>query len=359
MRIMRVENFVANEACKSDSKQSIPIEMPHTGKVIGEVVDSTEKDISKCVEVANKAYLESWSVLTVKARVAYLRKFLYLVESKYIDELADLIVLGMFPLSATCILITDLFITISTLEHGKTKSEAIAEVNKGNETLDYACSMPQLIQGKILHVSREVKCYDERCPLGVVVSIVPFNFPYMVPFWTIGHILATGNTMVLKPSEKVPLTMYKVAEIWKEAGLPAGVFNIVNGTATAVNALCDHPLVKVVTFVGSSKVADIVSKRCRNMNKRVLALGGAKNHLVAEQDCNVEMASRDVLNSFSGCTGNILYCFNTSNYISRAKVYGRVSFAYNWQERRSIKFYCGCCQKYHSRKWAGSNGIRY
>lgn len=125
----------------------------------------------------------------------------------------------------------------------------------------------------------------------------------MVPFWTIGHAIGTGNTIIVKPSEKVPLTIARVAEIWKEVGLPDGVFNVVHGTADAVNALVDHPLVKCVTFVGTTRIAELLSKRARNMNKRCLALGGAKNHLVAAPDCNPDMTAQDVVNSFTGCTG--------------------------------------------------------
>ena len=125
----------------------------------------------------------------------------------------------------------------------------------------------------------------------------------MVPFWTIPIAIACGNTLVLKPSEKVPLTMTRVMQLFKEAGLPNGVVNLVHGTVDAVNAFCDHPLVKAVTFVGTSRVAELVYKRCRNLNKRVLALGGAKNHLIASPDCNIDMASSDIVASFTGCSG--------------------------------------------------------
>ena len=137
----------------------------------------------------------------------------------------------------------------------------------------------------------------------MVASIVPFNFPFMVPHWTLPIALVAGNTVVLKPSEKVPLTMYKVVELFEKAGFPKGVVNLVNGTREAVEGLIDHPLVRAVTFVGSSPVAEAVSGRCRRLNKRCTALGGAKNHLIALPDCDVEGTSSDVVVSYAGCAG--------------------------------------------------------
>ncbi|KAJ3225143.1 hypothetical protein HDU81_008124, partial [Chytriomyces hyalinus] len=162
-----------------------------------------------------------------------------------------------------------------------TKTEALAEVDKGNETVEYAISLPQLTQGKIADVSRGITCQDAKRPLGVVVSIVPFNFPFMVPMWTLPLVIGLGNTLVLKPSEKVPLTMNRVASLIREAGFPAGVVNIVHGAAETAGLLTSHPDVKAVTFVGTSHVAELIHKQGRALNKRVLALGGAKNHLVA------------------------------------------------------------------------------
>jgi len=240
---------------------------------------SNAQDVNQAVEAAEKAFV-GWSDITVKSRVQILLK-LHALMRDHAGELADLIV----------------------QEHGKTKQEALGDVNKGNETLEYACSMPQLLAGRVLEVSRGVECRDYKKPLGVVASIVPFNFPAMVPFWTMPIAIATGNCIIIKPSEKVPLTMNRIMDFMKQAGLPDGVVQTVNGGVATVNALCDHPKIKAVTFVGSSKVAEIVSKRCANLNKKVLALGGAKNHLVALPDCNVDMTSTDVVNSFTGCAG--------------------------------------------------------
>ena len=160
-----------------------------------------------------------------------------------------------------------------------------------------------MAQGSVLKVSGAVSCQDRKDPLGVVASIVPFNFPFMVPMWTVPIALVMGNTVVLKPSEKVPLTMRRVASLFEQAGFPPGVFNMVQGTRECVESLIDHPDVKAVTFVGSSPIAKIVSTRCRSLHKRCTALGGAKNHLVALDDCDVEGASSDICVSFAGCAG--------------------------------------------------------
>ncbi|CAG8651794.1 27659_t:CDS:10 [Gigaspora margarita] len=277
-----LQNFIDGQyvdPVKASSVKYIPVTTPHTGKIIAQCPVSTAEDVDKAVEVAKKAF-KAWSSRTVKDRVQALIRFHNLLYT-HIEELAELII----------------------LEHGKNKSEAIASISKGAETVEYAISLPQLIQGKILEVSRGVSCQDARVPLGVVASIVPFNFPIMVPFWTLPIAIATGNTLILKPSEKVPLTMNRVVALLKEAGIPDGVVNIVNGTVDAVNAICDHPEIKAVTFVGTSHVANLVTERCQKLGKRVLALGGAKNHLIASPDCNIETTSTDVVNSFSGCAG--------------------------------------------------------
>ncbi|KAI3651553.1 hypothetical protein MP228_002856 [Amoeboaphelidium protococcarum] len=281
-QVVKLQNFVSGQYqdVAGSGENFLQVSTPHDGSVIAQVPLTDASAVDAAIQSAHKAYL-SWSQLTLKSRVAYLTKYLHLVEFKYKDELARII----------------------NLEHGKTIPEAMAEISKGNETLEYAISLQNQKQGNHMEVSRGVFCQDDRLPLGVVASIVPFNFPYMVPFWTIGHVLACGNTLVLKPSEKVPMTMNKVAAIWKEAGLPDGVFTLLNGTRQTVEAIVDHPLVKAMTFVGTSNVAELLYHRCSQLNKRVLALGGAKNHLVAAPDCDVAMTSQDVVNSFAGCSG--------------------------------------------------------
>ncbi len=188
-------------------------------------------------------------------------------------------------------------------ENGKTLPEAIAEVEKSIELTEFACSLPQLVQGEILEVSKGVECRSERYPIGVVASIAPFNFPNMVPHWTMPNAIALGNAMILKPSEQVPISAIRIAELLTEAGLPNGIFNIVNGDRKSVEAICDHKDIDAVTFVGSTKVAKIVYQRATSQNKRVLTLGGAKNYLLVLPDANHEMTSSDVAASMSGCAG--------------------------------------------------------
>ncbi|KAJ3415352.1 hypothetical protein HDV05_005089 [Chytridiales sp. JEL 0842] len=268
-----------NVTLVEDTSKFIPVTTPATGEVIAYAPKSKKEDVDAAVASAKKAF-ESWSNRTVKDRAQIMIRFHQLVV-KHQEELADLIV----------------------LEHGKNRAEALADIAKGNETVEYAISLPQLIQGRTLEVSRGVTCQDNRRPLGVVTSIVPFNFPFMVPMWTLPIAITLGNTLVLKPSEKVPLTMNRTIELLREAGLPPGVVNIVHGAAETATLLVDHPDVKAVTFVGTSYVAELLTMRGRALGKRVLSLGGAKNHLVAYPDCNIEMAAQDIVNSFTGCGG--------------------------------------------------------
>ncbi|ETV92026.1 methylmalonate-semialdehyde dehydrogenase (acylating) [Aphanomyces invadans] len=273
------DNFINGVFTPAKAGGYLNIESPSTGNVIGKVTLSDKTDVDVAVAFAKQAF-GTWSAMTVKARAAIMLKFHELIRH-HVDELADLVV----------------------LENGKNKSEAIASVLKGNETVEYACSLPQLLQGRVLEVSRGITCHETRDPLGIIVSIVPFNFPVMVPLWTVPIALTTGNCVILKPSEKVPATMTRVAQLLAQAGVPPGVFQIVHGQAPPVTALVDHPDVKAVTFVGSSPIAQLISRRCRAIDKRVLALGGAKNHLVALPDAPVDATARDVVASFAGCAG--------------------------------------------------------
>ena len=279
MMTTTVDNYIGGQIVPPSSNQYLDVINPSTSTVIGKVALSTSSDVDSAVSAASAAF-DSWSATTAKARAALMLEFHALVRSNA-EELARLIV----------------------LENGKNMTEALADVAKGNETVEYACSLPQLMQGKIDLVSGGVTCRDRRDPLGVVASIVPFNFPFMVPHWTLPIALVSGNTIVLKPSEKVPLTMYKVIELFEQAGFPKGVVNMVNGTKDVVTSLIDHPLVKAVTFVGSSPVAKSVADRCHTWNKRCTALGGAKNHLIALPDCDIEGASSDIVVSYAGCAG--------------------------------------------------------
>jgi malonate-semialdehyde dehydrogenase (acetylating)/methylmalonate-semialdehyde dehydrogenase len=188
-------------------------------------------------------------------------------------------------------------------ENGKTLTEAVAEVEKSAEVAEFACSLPQIAGGSIMEVSRGVECRDERYPLGVVASITPFNFPVMVPNWTIPIILALGNAMILKPSEQVPFGAGKIAELLAASGLPAGVFNVVHGDKEIVQAICDHPDIPAVSFVGSTQVAQAVYRRATSNLKRALCMGGAKNHLILLPDAAIDMAAQNIVASFTGCGG--------------------------------------------------------
>ncbi|MFB6306569.1 MAG: CoA-acylating methylmalonate-semialdehyde dehydrogenase [Flavobacteriales bacterium] len=273
-----VKNYVKGNFNKN-GQDTMPVISPLDGSTISNVPMSTYDDLDKAVQAASDAFLE-WSGLTIKERVQIFFKYRELLE-KHREELIELI----------------------HIENGKTKAESVAEVNKSIELCEFATSMPQIVTNEIQEVSRGVECRIERKPLGVVSSIAPFNFPLMVPHWTIPNALVLGNCMVLKPSEIVPLSSMRIAELLKEAGLPDGVFNIVNGGQEIVEGICDHPRIKATSFVGSTKVAKIVYKRATSNLKRCVALGGAKNHLIVLPDAHEEMAANNLVTSMSGSAG--------------------------------------------------------
>lgn len=276
---IKVLNYINQSFVEPSSNEYLPILSPTTNCTIGQVALSNSDDVDDAVSAANSAF-PAWSALTMKSRAAVMLKFHGLVRD-HAQELAECIV----------------------KENGKNITEALADVAKGNETVEYACSLPQLACGSNLKVSSKVTCTSTRKPLGVVASIVPFNFPFMVPMWTMPIALVMGNTFILKPSEKVPITMQLVMSLLEKSGLPQGVVNLVQGEKRVVEALIDHTDVKAVTFVGSSPVASIISSRCHALNKRCTALGGAKNHLIALPDCEVVGAASDIVVSYAGCAG--------------------------------------------------------
>lgn len=274
-----VKNFANGNFIETSSSEKLEIINPANGKVISSMSISTASDVDFAVEAAKKAFPE-WSKKTLKERVQVFFKYRSLLQ-EHIEELTEIV----------------------QLENGKTYGEAKAEIEKSIELCEFAVSMPQIVVNEIQEVSRGVECKTERKPLGVVACISPFNFPNMVPHWTVPNALVLGNTLVIKPSELVPLSVVKMAELLKEAGLPDGVFNVVNGGKNVVEALCDHPDIEAVSFVGSTKVAKIVYKRATSNLKRCVALGGAKNHLLVLPDANLEMTASNVVASMSGCAG--------------------------------------------------------
>ena len=274
-----VPNFVGGEFVASHGTESLAKFNPLNGIQIAVVPLSGTADVDNAVRAARKAF-PLWSSVTIKERAQVFYRYKSLLE-KHFDELSVLV----------------------HEENGKTMSEASAEIEKAIEVTEFACSIPQLVTGEILEVSKGVECRIDRHPLGVVASITPFNFPNMVPNWTIPNVLVLGNTMILKPSEQVPLSAIRIAGLLKEAGLPDGAFNVVNGGQAVVEALCDHPGIQAISFVGSTKVAKIVYAKATSRFKRALCLGGAKNHLIVLPDANEAMAASNIAASMSGCAG--------------------------------------------------------
>jgi malonate-semialdehyde dehydrogenase (acetylating)/methylmalonate-semialdehyde dehydrogenase len=279
MKYPAIQNFINGRFVAASTPRTMEVTSPCDGTLLSTVPMSDKSDLDAAVAGAKNAF-PAWSRMPIKERVQVFFRYKYLLE-KHLKELAEL----------------------CSEENGKTYGESVAEIEKCIELTEFATSLPQLITGEVLEVSKGVECRAEHVALGVVASIVPFNFPAMVPNWTIPNALALGNCMILKPSEKVPLCSGKLAELLKEAGLPDGVLNIVHGDVGIVEAICDHPGIEAVSFVGSTKVAKIVYQRATHNYKRCLALGGAKNHLMVLPDAKPEMTAQNVAASMSGCAG--------------------------------------------------------
>ena len=279
MKYPVIQNFINGQFVDAVSARHLEVISPIDGSLLSKVPMSNGKDLNNAVSAAKKAF-PAWSRTPIKERVQVFFRYKNLLE-KHREELSELV----------------------KEENGKTSSEALAEIEKSVELTEFACSLPQLVTGEVLEVSRGVECRTEHVALGVVASIVPFNFPSMVPNWTLPNAIALGNCMIMKPSEKVPLSSGKLAELLKEAGLPDGVFSIVHGDLEVVEAICDHPDIEAVSFVGSTRVAKIVYQRATSHYKRCLALGGAKNHLMVLPDAIPGMTAQNVAASMSGCAG--------------------------------------------------------
>ena len=301
MKYPAVSNYL-NGTFVADDLPALEVYDPSEGSVISRVPLSSRREVDRAVESARAAF-PGWSGTTIKERVQVFYRYKALLE-RHLDELAALV----------------------SEENGKIASEARAEVLKSAELTEFACSLPQIIPGEVLEVSRGVECRIERYPLGVVAAITPFNFPNMVPNWSIPNALALGNCLVLKPSELVPLSAGKIAELLAEAGLPEGVLQVVHGGKDAVEAICDHPGIEAISFVGSTKVAKVVYRRGTAALKRVLALGGAKNHLIVMPDADLEMTAGNVVASMSGCAGqrcmaaSVMVAVSKTDHIIRCMV---------------------------------------
>jgi malonate-semialdehyde dehydrogenase (acetylating)/methylmalonate-semialdehyde dehydrogenase len=272
-------NLVGGEWRDATSGVRQDVFSPYTGHVIGTVPISNTKDVDAVVAGAKRAAAE-WKNVPIKERTQTLFKFRQLVIDR-IDEMAN----------------------SAARECGKTVEEAKAGVYKGIEIIEFALSLQNMDSGGAMEVSRGVTCEIKREPLGVVAGITPFNFPAMVPMWMYPIAVTLGNAFILKPSEKVPLTADLAGKYMLEAGFPPGVFSIVHGGKEAVEALCDHPDVEAIGFVGSTPIARAVYTRATSHGKRALALGGAKNHLLVLPDADPEVTIDGVVRSFTGCAG--------------------------------------------------------
>jgi len=278
--VATLDNFIGGRWVAAQTKDFLDVRNPAVGDVIGRTPLSTAVDVDGAVQAAARAF-PAWRETPVNARAQVLYKFKALLEERF-DDLARTV----------------------TTEHGKTIDEARGSVRRGIECVEVACGAPTLMQGSALEdIAVGIDCHVVRQPLGVCAAIAPFNFPAMVPMWFLPFAIVTGNTFVLKPSEQVPLSQRLMAELLAQCGLPAGVLNIVNGGADVVNAICDHPGIRAVSFVGSTPVAKHVYQRASHSGKRVQALGGAKNFVVVMPDADLDRSMSVISESFYGCAG--------------------------------------------------------
>jgi len=264
----------------SSAKDFGEVNNPSTGELIAKVPMGGNEDVDRAAQAAQKAFFD-WAETPVVERARVMFRFKNLLESRY-EEIARTV----------------------TREHGKTLPEARASVQRGIEVVEFACGIPSLLTGDCIeNIARNVDCETMRHPLGVCAGITPFNFPAMVPLWMYPIALTCGNTFVLKPSEKVPLSSMLIAEMLMEAGLPKGVFNIVHGGKDCVNAILEHPLIKAVSFVGSTAIAKYVYEKGTANGKRVQAAGGAKNHIIIMPDADMDQTVQALQASAFGCAG--------------------------------------------------------
>ena len=272
-------NLIGGDWCDAASGETAAIMNPRHAKEMGRVAWSGAVDVDRAVQAAAAAF-PAWKATPLKERAQVFFRLKQLLQRDE-DELAWLV----------------------AHENGKSLAQAYGSVRKGIECVEFGCSLPNMADGAQLDVSRGINCQTTHEPLGVVAGVTPFNFPFMVPFWMLPQALVAGNTFLLKPSEQVPYSGMKIAALLEEAGLPKGVLNVVNGGREAVEALADHPTIKALAFVGSTRVAKLVYQRSAVAGKRALCLGGAKNHLVVVPDADVELTASTLMASAYGCAG--------------------------------------------------------
>jgi len=277
---MTITHWIGGKPTTGNPGATSPVFNPATGAVTGQVPLASADDVNAAVAAARDAF-PAWREASLSQRAGVMFKLRELIDANR-AELAR---------------------TISA-EHGKVYADALGEVQRGLEVVEFACGIPSLLKGEMTpDVSSAVDAYSVRQPLGVVAGITPFNFPVMVPMWMFPMALACGNTFVLKPSERDPSASLLLAELVQRAGVPDGVFNVVQGDATAVNALLDHPDVAAVSFVGSTPIARAIHQRASAAGKRVQALGGAKNHMVVLPDADIGQAADAAVSAGYGSAG--------------------------------------------------------
>ena len=275
-----IKHFVGGKVIDGTSQRKGQVFNPATGEQESEVILATKSDLDKTVEIAKKAF-DTWSLKPALQRARIMFKFKELIEKNF-DELTKLIV----------------------SEHGKVYEDAKGSLIRGLEVVEFACGIPHVLKGEFSeNVGTNVDSYSMRQPLGVAAGITPFNFPAMVPMWMFPLAIACGNTFILKPSEKDPSCPMRLAELLHEAGLPAGVFNVVNGDKEVVDAILSNNDIKAVSFVGSTPIAKYIYENAAKNEKRVQALGGAKNHLVVMPDCDLEGAVNGLMGAAYGSAG--------------------------------------------------------
>jgi len=278
--LTRIPNYIDGGWHDSSSSEWQDVVNPATGEVLASVPLSSNNEVAAAVEAAAAAY-PAWRRTPPEDRIQPLFKLKMLLED-HIEELARII----------------------TLENGKTFAESKAELRRAIENVEVACGIPMMMQGYNLEdVARGIDETMIRQPLGVVAAITPFNFPGMIPFWFLPYAIACGNTLVMKPSERVPLTMRRAFELLAQTGLPKGVVNLVNGGKSAVDTLLDHPKVRAISFVGSTPVAKYIYARAGANGKRAQCQGGAKNHVIVLPDADMKMATQIISDSAFGCAG--------------------------------------------------------
>jgi malonate-semialdehyde dehydrogenase (acetylating)/methylmalonate-semialdehyde dehydrogenase len=275
-----INHWIAGSAYAGGSGRTGPVFNPATGEQSGAVDFATAEEVDKAVQAAKQAF-PAWRALSLAKRA----ELFFAIRELFHDQREEIA-------------------KILTREHGKVLSDALGEVTRGLEVIEFCCGIPHLLKGGMTEqASTGVDVYSIRQPLGVVAGITPFNFPAMVPMWMWAPALATGNTFVLKPSEKDPSASFFTAQLLKEAGLPDGVFNVINGDKVAVDAVLEHPEIAAVSFVGSTPIAKYVYETATKNGKRCQALGGAKNHMVVLPDADIDMAADAAVSAAYGSAG--------------------------------------------------------